>query len=54
MREVGAQLRQARLERGEDLNDVAQHLRIKSSYLFGIEQGDLSAMPTTWASTERI
>jgi cytoskeleton protein RodZ len=45
MREVGAQLRQARLERGEDLNDVAQHLRIRSSYLFGIEQGDLSAMP---------
>lgn len=45
MREVGAQLRQARLARGEDLNDVAQHLRIKSSYLFGIEQGDLSAMP---------
>jgi cytoskeleton protein RodZ len=45
MREVGAQLRQARLERGEDLNDVAQQLRIKSSYLFGIEQGDLSAMP---------
>src|ERR671910_1129298 len=45
MREVGAQLRQARLERGDDLNDVAQHLRIKSNYLFGIEQGDLSAMP---------
>ena len=45
MREVGAQLRQARLTRGEDLNDVAQHLRIKASYLFGIEQGDLSAMP---------
>jgi cytoskeleton protein RodZ len=45
MREVGAQLRQARLERGEDLNDVAQHLRIRSSYLFGIEQGDLSALP---------
>ena len=45
MREVGAQLRQARLERGEDLNEVAQHLRIRSSYLFGIEQGDLSALP---------
>ena len=45
MREVGAQLRQARLERGEDLNEIAQHLRIKSSYLFGIEQGDLSALP---------
>ena len=45
MREVGAQLRQARLERGEDLNDAAQHLRIKSSYLFALEQGDLSPMP---------
>lgn len=45
MREVGALLRQARLERGEDLNDVAQHLRIKGGYLFAIEQGDLSALP---------
>jgi cytoskeleton protein RodZ len=45
MREVGAQLREARLQRGEDLNDVAQQLRIKPAYLFGIEQGDLSAMP---------
>jgi cytoskeleton protein RodZ len=45
MREVGAQLRQVRLQRGEDLDDVAQQLRIRSSYLFGIEQGDLSGMP---------
>ena len=45
MREVGAQLRQVRLRRGEDLDDVAQHLRIKSSYLFALEQGDLSGMP---------
>ena len=45
MREVGAQLRQVRLERGEDLDDVAKHLRIKPAYLFGIEQGDLSALP---------
>lgn len=45
LREVGAQLRQVRLERGEDLNDVAGYLRIKSSYLFGIEQGDLSGLP---------
>ncbi len=45
MREVGAQLRQVRLERGEGLDDVAQHLRIKATYLFGIEQGDLSMMP---------
>ena len=45
MREVGAQLRQVRLERGEELDEVAQHLRIKATYLFGIEQGDLSTMP---------
>jgi cytoskeletal protein RodZ len=45
MREVGAQLRQLRLQRGEDLDDVAQHLRIKSGYLFALEQGDLSVMP---------
>jgi cytoskeleton protein RodZ len=45
MREVGAQLRHRRLERGEDLDDVAKSLRIKPSYLFGIEQGDLSALP---------
>ena len=45
MREVGAQLRQERLRRGEDLDDVAEHLRIKSSYLFALEQGELSGMP---------
>jgi cytoskeleton protein RodZ len=45
MRELGAQLRQERLKRGEDLDDVAQHLRIKSSYLFALEQGDLSGLP---------
>ena len=45
MRELGAQLRQERLQRGEDLDDVAQHLRIKPSYLFALEQGDLSGMP---------
>ncbi|MGH6900169.1 MAG: helix-turn-helix domain-containing protein, partial [Geminicoccaceae bacterium] len=45
LREVGAQLRQVRLERGEDLDDVAKYLRIRPAYLFGIEQGDLSALP---------
>ena len=45
MREVGAQLRQVRLERGEELDEVAQQLRIKATYLFGIEQGDLSTIP---------
>ena len=45
MREVGAQLRQRRLERGEDLDGIAKSLRIKPAYLFGIEQGDLSSLP---------
>jgi cytoskeleton protein RodZ len=45
LREVGAQLREVRLERGEDLDEVAKALRIKPAYLFGIEQGDLSALP---------
>lgn len=45
MREVGAQLRRVRLERGEELEQVAETLRIKPTYLYGIEQGDLSVMP---------
>jgi cytoskeleton protein RodZ len=45
MREVGAQLRQRRLERGEDLDAVAKSLRIKPGYLLRIEQGDLTALP---------
>lgn len=43
--EVGAQLRHARQQRGEELEDVAQHLRIRPAYLSGIEQGDLSGLP---------
>jgi cytoskeleton protein RodZ len=45
MREVGAQLQKARLERGEDLDTVAQYLRISPAYLAGIEEGDLSTLP---------
>lgn len=45
MREVGAQLRHARQQRGEELENVAQYLRIRPAYLSGIEQGDLSGMP---------
>jgi cytoskeleton protein RodZ len=43
--DVGRQLREARQQRGEDLYDVADYLRIKPSYLFALEEGDLSAMP---------
>jgi cytoskeleton protein RodZ len=45
LREVGAQLRQVRDERGEDLEHVAQYLRIRPFYLDALEQGDLSVMP---------
>jgi cytoskeleton protein RodZ len=34
-----------RLERGQELEEVAKQLRIKPAYLFAIEQGDLSALP---------
>ena len=45
VREVGAQLRQARIARGETVEQVAENLRIRPSYLHGLEQGDLSIMP---------
>jgi cytoskeleton protein RodZ len=45
MREVGAQLREVRRERGEDLDEVAAYLRIKPQYLYGIERGDMAVMP---------
>jgi cytoskeleton protein RodZ len=45
VREVGAQLRQARIARGDELEEVAANLRIRPSYLLGLEQGDLSVMP---------
>jgi cytoskeleton protein RodZ len=45
VREVGAQLRKARIARGEELEDVAENLRIRPTYLYGLEQGDLAVMP---------
>lgn len=45
LRRVGAALRQAREARGEDLYEVAEILRIKPSYLFALEEGDLSLTP---------
>ncbi len=43
--DVGRHLREARQQRGEDLYDVADYLRIKPSYLFALEEGDLRSMP---------
>jgi cytoskeleton protein RodZ len=45
VREVGAELRQARIARGETVEQVAENLRIRPSYLHGLEEGDLSVMP---------
>ncbi|HEX5078816.1 MAG TPA: RodZ domain-containing protein [Geminicoccaceae bacterium] len=45
MREVGAQLREVRIARGERLEDIAENLRIRPAYLYGLEQGELSVIP---------
>ncbi|MBA4801736.1 MAG: helix-turn-helix domain-containing protein [Euryhalocaulis sp.] len=42
---VGAQLRQARLERGLELADAATALRIKEEYLTALEEADPLALP---------
>jgi cytoskeleton protein RodZ len=43
---IGAELRRLRTKRGERLEDVAQYLGIKATHLYGIEQGDLSIIPS--------
>jgi len=43
--DIGRHLREARQQRGEDLYDVADYLRIKPSYLFALEEGDFTSMP---------
>jgi cytoskeleton protein RodZ len=45
LRRVGGVLREARQARGEDLYAVAEALRIKPSYLFALEEGDLGMTP---------
>lgn len=45
LRRVGSILREARQARGEDLYAVAETLRIKPSYLFALEEGDLAMTP---------
>lgn len=42
---LGKALRDARQDRHEDLYDAARYLRIKPSYLFGLEEGDISMTP---------
>ena len=45
LRAVGAELRSARLARGEELEDIAACLRIRSSFLAALEAGDVDATP---------
>ena len=45
LRAVGQQLREARQQRGEDLYDIAEILRIKPAYLYALEEGDYAVFP---------
>lgn len=45
VRQIGTEFRRLRTIRGERIEDIATYLDIKVTYLFGIEQGDLSVMP---------
>src|SRR5690606_38797488 len=42
---IGRELRALREQRGEDLYDVADLLRIKPAYLLALEQGDHARLP---------
>ena len=42
---LGADLRAARMVRGEELDEVASWVRIKPSFLIALEEGDWAAMP---------
>ncbi len=43
---IGAELRRLRTKRGERLEDIAAYLGVTSIYLYSIEQGDLSVIPS--------
>ena len=42
---LGADLRAARMARGEDLADIASYLRVRPHYLEALEAGDAAALP---------
>ena len=45
IRQIGKEFRRLRSVRGERIEDIAAYLDIKVTYLFGVEQGDLSVIP---------
>ena len=44
-RQIGQQLREARLARDEDIRSIATYLRIRCEYLAALESGDMVALP---------
>lgn len=44
-RSLGQTLRDARLDKGLDLKDVASRTRVRSQYLLALEEGDYDALP---------
>lgn len=46
IQQIGTEFRRLRALRGERIEDIATYLDIKATYLFGIEQGDLSVVPS--------
>ena len=46
IRQIGAEFRRLRSLRGEQIDDIATYLDVKATYIFAIEQGDLSVIPT--------
>ena len=46
VQQIGTEFRRLRALRGERLEDIAAYLDMKATFLFGIEQGDLSVIPS--------
>lgn len=44
IQQIGTEFRRLRTLRGERIEDIATYLDVKSTFLFGIEQGDLSVV----------
>ena len=48
MTELGARLKEARLQKGYSLDDLQEITKIQKRYLVGIEEGNYSSMPGTF------
>jgi cytoskeleton protein RodZ len=50
IRQIGAEFRRLRSLRGERIEDISAYLNIKSTHIFGVEQGDLSVISSRRAA----